>query len=121
MLSKDLNQIVYSFLPLEEAYKMPDINIGTYCKYTKIEDRTSMEDVSRAGHIEVLKYLHEVVGAKCTVWAMNCASRNGHIEVVNYLHEVVGAECTTCAMDWASRDGHIKVVKYLHEVAGANY
>lgn len=40
---------------------MSDINVGTYCKYTKLEDRSSILEASLHCHIEVVNYLHEVV------------------------------------------------------------
>src|SRR4029079_905426 len=51
--------------------------------------------------------------------AIDCASRNGYCELVKYLHETVGAKCTTDAMDGASERGYLETVKYLHETVGA--
>ena len=71
------------------------------------------------GHLKIVKFLHEVVGAKYTTYAMDVASLNGHLEVVKYLHSTVGAKCTYYAMDWASKNGHLEIVKYLHSTVGA--
>jgi len=46
-----------------------------------------MNWASISGHIEVVKYLHEIVGA---TYVMDWASVNGHLEVVKYLHKTVG-------------------------------
>ena len=54
------------------------------------------------------------IGAKCTPKAMDKAAENGHLDVVKYLHEIVGAKCTNDAFDWAAGRGHLDVVKYLH-------
>eukprot|EP00122_Pirum_gemmata_P008844 Pgem_evm1s8163 len=52
---------------------------------------------------------------KCTEKAMYWAARNGHLEVLKYLHEVVNADCPFEAVNWAARNGHLEVLKYLHE------
>jgi hypothetical protein len=74
----------------------------------------TMDEASKRGDLEVVKYLHGI-GKECTVWAMNLASRNGHLEVVKYLHSI-GKECTTNAMDLASDNGHFEVVKCLYSI-----
>jgi len=47
---------------------------------------------------------------------MDWASENGVLDVVKYLHETVGAKCITNVMDLASKNGFLDVVKYLDEI-----
>jgi len=42
---------------------------------------------------------------------MDCASLHGHLDVVKYLHETVGAKCTTNAMIWASNHEVVKYLR----------
>ena len=77
-------------------------------EYYKLIKENDIEQASYNGHLEVVKYLHEVIKAPCTEWAMELASEYGHIEVVK-------AECTKWSMDYASKNGHLEVVEYLHE------
>jgi hypothetical protein len=41
---------------------------------------------SEYGHLEVLKYLHEVAHAPWSEWSVRGSARNGHLEVLKYLH-----------------------------------
>jgi hypothetical protein len=75
---------------------------------------------AREGHLQVVRYLHEVAKVRRSNFAMDWASMNGHIEVVRYLHEVVEAPCTASAMNWAAEKGHLPVVRYLHEMVKAD-
>lgn len=79
-------------------------------KYTHI-----MYFASSSGYLEVVRYLHEVVGAKYTDCAIDYASKNGHLEVVKFLHEVVGIPCTEDTIDYARKKGHLEVVRYLRK------
>ena len=47
-----------------------------------------IDDAAKENLLDVVKYLHEI-GKDCTTWAMNLASQNGHLETVKYLHEIV--------------------------------
>ena len=122
MLTYNTIQLVYSYLSLDEVYRINKIkitndkifyvNIPLYCKYTKIN--ITMDRASENGYLEVIKYLHSI-GKECTDNAMDFASENGYLEVIKYLHSI-GKVCTTYAMDWASRNDHLEVVKYLHRI-----
>jgi hypothetical protein len=141
ILTSDIKQVVFSFLSLQEACKIPGIDIKTYCKYTRIEEIMSMAEASRDGHLEVVKYLHDL-GSECTQrdlenaryygdecrnkmaiylhskglesseLSMDLASENGRLEVVKYLHGI-GAKCTNSAINKAHKKGHMEVVKFL--------
>ena len=74
-------------------------------------------EVSKNGHLEVVKYLVSQ-GADIKTrdnYAVRWASRNGHLEVVKYLVSQ-GADIKTrdnYAVIWASRNRHLEVIKYL--------
>ena len=70
------------------------------------------------GYLEVVKYLHRI-GAKYTIFAMKEAARNGHLNVVKYL-DSIGAEYTTNAMNWAAKYGHLDVVEYLRHYSDSD-
>jgi hypothetical protein len=67
MIPKDLRQMIYSYLSLEEVYKIPSVNINTYCKYTHIENSGSIYQASGKGHLEVVTDY------------MDLSSRNDHL------------------------------------------
>ena len=113
-----LMQIVAEYLPINDFLHIRDniakkLNINIL-KNTKSVNLPSIDNASREGHLEVVKYLHSI-GKECTTNAMDYASSRGHIEVVQYLHSI-GKECTTRAIDFAGRNGHLEVVKYLHSI-----
>ena len=76
--------------------------------YPLVKLNYSIDESSKNGHLEVVKYLH-YIGKNCTTYAMDYASMNGHIEVVKYLHSI-GKDFTRYAMNWASETGHLEVV-----------
>ena len=86
----DTMQLVYSYLLLDEVYKINNykifyVNIPLYLQYNK--NNITMNQVSRRGYLEVVIYLHSI-GKVCTKYAMDWASRNDHLEVVKYLHRI---------------------------------
>ncbi|RLN82279.1 hypothetical protein BBJ28_00016825 [Nothophytophthora sp. Chile5] len=74
------------------------------------------ENAAMGGHLEVLKYLHEKHFPNDSEQSlMDASARRGYIEVVQWLHANSKQECTTNAMDWAAQGGHLEVVQWLHE------
>ncbi|RLN85507.1 hypothetical protein BBJ28_00023614 [Nothophytophthora sp. Chile5] len=68
------------------------------------------------GHLEVLKYLHEKRLRNGSKRSlMDAAARSGFLDVVRWLHANFKQKCTTNAMDWAADGGHLEVVQWLHE------
>ena len=76
-------------------------------------DGYTMDDAAKNGHLDVMKYLFETVGAKYTHYAMDWAAQNGHLEVVKYLNEVVHAPYTYKAIDYAAENGHLEIFVHL--------
>ena len=122
-LSTDLKYHCSNFLELEQynhlelffkikpSYKLYfknnkqlNINIDEVCENKKLIN------------INLVKFLHYEVKAKCTENAMDWASKNGHLEVVKFLHYEVKVKCTEVAITWASMNGHLAVVQFLKSI-----
>ena len=67
--------------PMKTKKEMEPI-ILEYIKNNK--SNIKMDDAARNGHLEVLKYLHEI-GKECTIDAMILAEKYGHTETVEYI------------------------------------
>lgn len=75
----------------------------------------AMDNAARCGHFEIVKWLHTHRTEGCTKRAMDGAAANGHLEVVKWLHLNRSEGCTIDAMDWAAESNHLAVVEWLHE------
>jgi hypothetical protein len=99
--------------------------------------RTCVMEAALYGQLDVLKYLVEEKGVRCSDDIRNgkgetctmLAVVGGHLDVVGYFVEQQGTGCgdtirdregMTCTMK-ASKRGHIGVLKYLVEKQGAGY
>jgi ankyrin repeat protein len=76
---------------------------------------------AKYGHLECLKYLHEVAKAPWdldwrTAWM---AAENGHLHILEYLVERKFDDFDDDACAFAAENGHLNCLKYLHEVAKA--
>src|SRR6187399_764980 len=80
-------------------------------RYYPLKSKISIEEASRDGHLEIVKYLH-ATGTDCNAYVMILASCRGHLEIVKYLH-YINVKCPTDAMNMASTYGHLEVIKYL--------
>ncbi|KAF4142999.1 Ankyrin repeats domain-containing protein [Phytophthora infestans] len=83
-------------------------------------DANAMDTAAKYGHLDVLKYFHELqisgeTRLQCTKNAMDGAAKNGHLCVVKFLHDNRREGCTTVAMDTAAAHGHLDMVKWLHQ------
>jgi hypothetical protein len=78
--------------------------------------KETMDYASAEGHLEVVKYLHEVVGSGCMNYAVEAAIKSGNKELVTYLVETVKAQITPKALDSAA--GHagddLELLNYLY-------
>jgi hypothetical protein len=98
-------------------YYIDDIRICIELKrYHPLKTKISMDQASKGGYLELVKYLHGI-GKECTTDSMNFASKGGHLEVIKYLRTVVRVEFTSKMMGLAAENGHLEVVKYLHVVS----
>jgi len=71
------------------------------------------------GHLECLKYLHEVAKAPWDSRTANWAASNGHLHILEYLVEREYDEYNEFACANAAGNGHLDCLKYLHEEAKA--
>lgn len=65
--------------------------------------------------LDLLKWFHENSPVGCTTEAMDSAAEYGRLDAVQWLHENRTEGCTTNALDKAAENGHLHVVKWLHE------
>ncbi|KAE9272201.1 hypothetical protein PR003_g30279, partial [Phytophthora rubi] len=115
----------------------PEVDLFDYDKTQPrhtFADIVAMDSAAKNGHLEVVKYLHDVqismqASAKkrkrdhtkqkctptCTIKAMDDAAANGHLKVVQWLHSNRSEGCTKSAMDEAAANGQLDVVLWLHE------
>ncbi|RLN83425.1 hypothetical protein BBJ28_00012906 [Nothophytophthora sp. Chile5] len=82
-------------------------------------DTNSADDgyvnAAMGGHLEVLKYLHEKHLRNGSKQSpMDMAAKGGFLDVVQWLHENRREGCTSAAMHHAAVNGHMDVVKWLH-------
>lgn len=71
-------------------------------------------EAAKAGHLELLGFVHAHGNATFTKAIMDVAATNGHLHVVRFLHEHRNEGCTRQAMSGAARNGHRDVVMFLH-------
>ncbi|KAG9405140.1 hypothetical protein AC1031_004249 [Aphanomyces cochlioides] len=100
---------------MDLAAKAGHLNIVKFLHLHRKEGCTTkaMDGAAKYGHLEVLKWLHANRTEGCTTLAMDNAGLNGHLEVVQWLHHN-GHGCTEQAMQSAIRFGHLPVVQWLH-------
>ncbi|RLN72246.1 hypothetical protein BBJ28_00022150 [Nothophytophthora sp. Chile5] len=68
------------------------------------------------GHLEVLKFLHNNhLRNGSKRFLLDEAARSGFLDVVQWLHAYSYETSTTRAMDGAAQGGHLNVVQWLHE------
>ena len=69
--------------------------------------------MTRGGHLECLKYLHE---KEYPWYAESCsaAAEEGHFECLQYLH-VKGCPWNESICTYATSGGHLECLTYLHE------
>lgn len=75
----------------------------------------SMDTAAQNGHLEIVKFLHEVRHEACTAFAMDSSACNGFLDVVTFLHENRREGCTEDALNGAAQFGHLSVVQFLVE------
>jgi len=71
------------------------------------------------GHLDCLKYLHEVVKAPWDSKTAYGAATNGHLHILEYLVERKYDQYDEYVCAYAASNGHLDCLKYLHEVAKA--
>ena len=75
--------------------------------------RGSAHGAAEEGHLDVLKFLHEM-GCPWHELATEAAARGGHLDVLKFLHEK-GCPWNQRATEAAARGGHMDVLKFLLE------
>jgi hypothetical protein len=67
------------------------------------------------GHLHILEYLVEREYDEYNEYACACAASNGHLDCLKYLHEDVKAPWDSRTASWAALDGHLHILEYLVE------
>ncbi|KAE8973828.1 hypothetical protein PR001_g26194 [Phytophthora rubi] len=95
----------------------------------------AMDVAASKGHLDLLKYMHELprlsvtdsarkrkrdeparpLIPKCSQAAMDGAAANGHLDVVQWLQQNRREGCTKSAMDSAATFGRLGVIQWLHK------
>eukprot|EP00600_Ochromonadales_sp_CCMP1393_P005137 CAMPEP_0174963900 /NCGR_PEP_ID=MMETSP0004_2-20121128/5581_1 /TAXON_ID=420556 /ORGANISM="Ochromonas sp., Strain CCMP1393" /LENGTH=347 /DNA_ID=CAMNT_0016212565 /DNA_START=41 /DNA_END=1084 /DNA_ORIENTATION=+ len=83
------------------------------CEYNSSWNEKICAAAARNGHIDCLKYLHEIV--KCPWDAHTCAAaaRNGHLNCLEYAH-MNGCPWNFVTVEEASKNGHIECLRFAH-------
>lgn len=89
-LSEDLFQLIFSYLTIDDVYKINNsqpntVNINTYCKYTINQCKYNMNIQSEKGYLNVIKFLHNI-GKTSSTYAIDKAAEKGHLEVIIFLY-----------------------------------
>lgn len=72
-----------------------------------------LAQVSKLGHLEVVKYLHNL-GIPLDGHIFNCAASSGNLPMVQYMHEQ-GGELNVELSTHAACSCHVDILRYLHE------
>ncbi|CAL6349162.1 unnamed protein product [Bathycoccus prasinos] len=80
------------------------------CKW----DSRTIRAAAIQGNLEMVKYC---VANECPIdeWACARAAENGHLEILKYLHEVAKAPWGSGTAAWAAENGHLHILEYLVE------
>jgi len=107
----------YTYTPsfMHLASKNGDLELVKHLHEKDVCIANAMDYAAFYGHLEVLKYLYEEVGAEFTTDAMDWAAENGQLEALEYLHSI-GAKCTEDAVKMAYKNGELEILKFLYSI-----
>lgn len=72
--------------------------------------------VAAQGRMDLIKWVVETKGEYEVGWgAMDAACAYDHMDIVMYLNELIGNRCTRRGLELAALHGHLHVVMWLHE------
>ncbi|OWY95303.1 hypothetical protein PHMEG_00034726, partial [Phytophthora megakarya] len=74
----------------------------------------AMDYAAMYGHLDVVKWLHEMRSEGCTTEAMDGAAENGHLDAVQWLHGNRSEGCTSNAMIFAAENQFWHVIDWLN-------
>lgn len=114
----ELQEKIFENLKFEKVIEISDYVLKWFYE-NRIEDDVgyqfmTMDIAAASGHLAIIVWIHETLGAQCPGILLDFAAMNGHLETVKWLHEHIANSCTTAAMDLAAMYGHLEVVKWLH-------
>lgn len=92
----------------------------TFLKYAYALDvgrpnKDTMHAAATGGHLDVLEWLHSVVGLPLRSEAARNAAENGHLEVVQWIRDNGCPGWEDGIMNAAASGGHLDVLTWLHD------
>jgi ankyrin repeat protein len=110
------NDLPYNLRSLDYAIEYNNLPLLEFLYSKGIRSsalRNGIEEAAKRGYPDILKFLY-LKNEKGTQMAVDLAAANGHFEVLKYLYEVIGLRCTATALDYAAISSkNADIVKYL--------
>ena len=105
---------------ITKAVMQGNLEMIKYCVANKCPiDMLACIKAAENGHLECLKYLHEVAKAPWNCETAAVAAENGHLHILEYLVERKYDEYDESACLYAVWYDHLDCLKFLHETAKA--
>jgi hypothetical protein len=102
------------------AAEQGNLEMVKYCVANQCPfDEGACRSAAANGHLDCLKYLHEVAKAPWDWRTAFWAAKNGHLHILEYLVEREYDEFKEYACLVAVEYGHLDCLKFLHETAKA--
>ena len=106
----------YTGLAMDYACEFGHLNIVKYLHQNYCTN-PDVHLACMYGHMNVLNYVYDYDPTLIQKNSdfITCASSNGHYDVVVFLYETIGQRCSSDAIKVAGLEGHLKIVVYLNE------
>jgi len=107
-------------LTISNAASQGNLEMVKYCVANgRPMDGSSCAEAAYNGHLECLKYLHEVAKAPWGSGTASWAAQKGHLHILEYLVERKYNKFNQDACSYAATKGHLDCLKFLRETAKA--
>jgi hypothetical protein len=105
---------------IDVAAEQGNLEMVKYCVANECPvDEEACECAAWNGHLECLKYLHEVAKAPWDWKTASSAAEHGNLHILEYLVERKYDKYDMNACWFAASNGHLDCLKFLHETAKA--
>jgi len=110
----------WDYRTIAEAARRGNMEMIKYCLAKECPvNETACAYAAGDGHLECLKYLHEVAKAPWGWGTASAAAQNGHLHILEYLVERKCKKFDEYTCVCAASNGQLDCLKYLHEVVKA--